>query len=79
MGKNKRFGRIEFAIGNDVTDEFKKAVAEVEASDWHPIYKTVNGKKEKTGTEWAEVCFIPNAVVTAKKGLNTDIWQRGGQ
>jgi hypothetical protein len=27
-GRNKRFGRIEFAIGADVTPEFKKAVRE---------------------------------------------------
>jgi hypothetical protein len=32
-GESKRFGRIEFAIGCDVTKEFKKAVAEVEAGD----------------------------------------------
>ena len=68
MAENERFGRIEFAIGCDVTPEFKKAVAEVEESDWHPIYKTVNGKKEKTGTEWAEVCFVPNAIGHSKKG-----------
>jgi hypothetical protein len=68
MGKNERFGRIEFAIGSDVTDEFKKAVAEVEESDWHPIYKTVNGKKGKTGTEWAEVCFVPSKMGYSKKG-----------
>jgi len=67
-GENKRFGRIEFAIGCDVTREFKKAVAAVAAGDWHPLYKTVNGKKEKTGTEWAEVCFVPNAIGHSKNG-----------
>jgi hypothetical protein len=67
--KNDRFGRIEFVIGSDVTPEFKKAVEEVEESDWHEIYKTVNKKKIKTGTEWAEVCFVPNAISHSKKGL----------
>ena len=67
-GENKRFGRIAFAIGCDVTPEFKQAVAEVEATDWHPLYKSVNGKKEKTGTEWAEVCFVPNAIGHSKNG-----------
>ena len=67
-GENKRFGRILFAIGCDVTPEFKKAVAEVEATDWQPLYKTVNGKKEKTGTEWAEVCFVPNVIGHSKNG-----------
>ena len=54
MGESERFGRIEFAIGSDVTNEFKKAVAEVEESDWHPIHRAVNGKKEKTGPSWPE-------------------------
>ena len=68
LGEDERFGRIEFAIGSDVSAEFKKAVAEVDADDWHPLYKTVNGKKEKTGSEWAEVCFVPNAIGHSKKG-----------
>jgi hypothetical protein len=69
MNGNKRFGHIEFAIGSNVTPEFKKAVAEVEESDWHEIYKTINGKKIKTGAEWAEVCFVPNAISHSKGGL----------
>ncbi len=36
-GENKRFGRIEFAIGADVSKEFKKAVAE--ADEWRPFEK----------------------------------------
>jgi len=43
-GENGRFGVIEFAIGCDVTKEFKKAVAQVEESEWKPIYKTAYGK-----------------------------------
>ena len=67
-GENSRFGVIEFAIGCDVTAEFKKAVAEVEESQWSPIYKVVNGKQKETGVEWAEVCFVPNAIGHSKKG-----------
>ncbi len=66
--KNERFGRIEFAIGCDVTKEFKKAVAELEESDWNPIFKEVNGSNVKTGREWAEICFIPSAIAYSKKG-----------
>ena len=63
QGKNRRFGRIEFAIGADVTPEFKKAVlTEVEEKDWRPIYRGYDGKRIKTNQEWAEVCFIPNAI-----------------
>ena len=68
LGSNDRFGVIEFAIGCDVTPEFKKAVGEVQESEWEPIYKVVRGKKEPTGVEWAEVCFVPNAIGHSKKG-----------
>ena len=67
-GQSDRFGVIEFAIGCNVTPEFKKAVAEQEESEWNKIYKVVNGKKQETGVEWAEVCFVPNAIGHSKKG-----------
>jgi hypothetical protein len=66
-GENSRFGVIEFAIGCNVTKEFKKAVAQVEESEWKPIYKTAYGKKYKTGVEWAEVCYVPNKIGYSKK------------
>jgi len=68
MGKDRRFGKIEFAIGSDVTPEFKKAVLEIPDSDWNPLFKNVKGKEIETGREWAEVCFVPNAIGHSKKG-----------
>ena len=65
-GENKRFGRIEFAIGVDVTKEFKKAVAEVEQWEWKPLRKEIKGEMRETGAEWAEVCFVPNAIARSK-------------
>jgi len=65
---DSRFGKIEFAIGCDVTPPFKQAVAEVEASEWKPLYKVVHGVKRATGVEWAEVCFVPNAIGHSKSG-----------
>ena len=62
--KNKRFGRIEFAIGCDVTDEFKEAALLVDENEWNPIYKTKRGKKIKTKQEWADVCFVPTFLKT---------------
>ena len=62
---HSRFGRIEFAIGCDVTKEFKKAVAEVEA--WKPLMKELDGEMITTGKEWAEVCFVPAAICHSKK------------
>jgi hypothetical protein len=68
LGKSERFGRIEFAIGCEVNQEFKRAVAGVEESDWAPMTKVVQGREVETGTEWAEVCFVPNAIAHSKKG-----------
>ena len=39
-GENERFGKIEFAIGSDVTQSFKMAVAQVPEFEWQPIYWT---------------------------------------
>lgn len=66
-GKNQRFGRIEFAIGCDVTSAFKQAVSEVEEADWMLLYKEINGCRFQTGREWAEVCFVPDAIGKSKK------------
>jgi len=68
MKENERFGRIEFAIGCDVTPAFKKAVLEVSEEDWHTIYKEKDGRLVDTGRQWAEVCFVPNAIGHSKKG-----------
>ena len=67
-GKNKRFGKIDFAIGCKVSISFKTAVAHVHESDWHPVYKTIGSKRIETGTQWAEVCFVPNEIGHSKKG-----------
>jgi hypothetical protein len=67
MGENERFGKIEFAIGCDVTSEFKKAVREISNDDWTPLTKKVDGKDIPTGKEWAEVCFVPSAIARSKK------------
>lgn len=65
---NKRFGKVEFAIGADVTAEFRKAVAEVPEGDWQPFYREVEGERQETGRQWAEVCFVPNKIGHSKKG-----------
>lgn len=58
-----QFGVIEFAIGCDVTPEFKKAVAEVSSSDWHPFMREDGLQSLR---EWAEVCFVPNGMGYSK-------------
>ena len=67
-GKDERFRVIEFAIGVDITPEFKRAVAGVESSDWVPLYRELDGKKVKTDQEWAEVCFVPAGMGFSKNG-----------
>ena len=67
-GDNGRFGKIEFAIGCDVTKEFKQAVAEVKEEDWHPLYSEKNGELVASETQWAEVCFVPGAMGYSKDG-----------
>ena len=56
-------------MGCDVTPEFKKAVAEVAKEDWKPIRKEIRGVLMNTGKEWAEVCYVPNAIACKKQGL----------
>ncbi len=63
-----RFGRIEFAVSCDVTPEFKKSVAEVSEADWRDEYREAAGRREKTGRQWAEVCFVADAVSRSKQG-----------
>lgn len=65
---NKRFGRIEFAIGCDMIQAFRKAVAEVPEKEWMPLYREINGRAMETGKQWAEVCFVPAAIGHSKKG-----------
>jgi hypothetical protein len=66
--KNKRFGVIEFAVGVDVTEEFKRAVAGVDEAEWQPLERLVDGNRVRTEQEWAEVCFVPNWVGYRKDG-----------
>lgn len=75
-GEDKCFGKIEFAIGVDVTVEFKKAVSEVEEEDWYPLYRSAKERDEEEGKEnprpplqeWAEVCFVPQWAGYKKEG-----------
>ena len=67
-GDDPRFGRIDFAFSSDVSSEFRKAVSDVAEKDWHPMCRTVHGRIVETGVQWAEVCFVPNAIAHSKNG-----------
>lgn len=66
-GSNERFGAIEFAIGADVTTEFKKAVAQLRPHEWQPLRRRVGDTWQETGQQWAEVVYVPSWV-RSKKG-----------
>ena len=68
LGESEDFGRIRFAVGSDVTDAIKEAIANDKDIKWNPIYHQVKDKKVKSNQEWAEVCYVPNAIGHSKKG-----------
>jgi len=69
-GKNERFGVIEFAVSADVTEEFRKAVAELGEEDWQPLRSKIGDMLVDTGQQWAEVCFVPKWAGYKKNGPN---------
>ena len=49
-GGDERFGVIEFAVGVDVTTEFRRAVSEVAEQDWQTLYRKVGEHRVDTGS-----------------------------
>ena len=66
-GRDERFGVIEFAVGVDVTVEFRRAVSEVVEQQWQTLYRKVGEHRVDTGQQWAEVNFVPNWIGHSKK------------
>ena len=77
-GQNERFRVIEFAVGVDVTAEFKKAVAAVEEKEWHPLEREIEGWKLATGQRNGRrfVLYLPGPL-GAKRGLAIVSWLFG--
>lgn len=67
-GKNGRFGRIEFAVGADVSFKLRSAIAEVGSADWKELAPRKGEVRRGPKQEWAEVCFVPNAAATSLNG-----------
>ena len=57
---------IEFAIGVDVTTEFRRAVSEVADKEWRVLHRKVGEHLVDTGQQWAEVNFVPNWIGHSK-------------
>jgi hypothetical protein len=58
-GGDERYGKIEFAIGADVTEAFRAAVKATPEAEWKPLVRTVDGHSYQTDQDYAEVCFVP--------------------
>ena len=60
---------IEFTVSCDVSPEFKKAVGEISDEDWTVLMqRDRSGQVTETRRQWAEVCFVPNAIGKSKNG-----------
>ncbi len=69
-GGDERFGVIEFAVGVDVTAEFRRAVSEVAEEEWQTLHREVGERRVDTGQQWAEVNFVPNWIGHSKNSPN---------
>ena len=65
-GRDERFGVIGFAVGVDVTPEFRRAVSQVGEQEWHVLYRKVGEHRVDTGQQWAEVNFVPSWIGHSK-------------
>ena len=65
-GRDKVFGVIEFAVGANVTAEFRRAALAVPEAEWRPLDRVFDGQRHETGQEWAEVCHVPSWVGESK-------------
>ena len=68
-GRDERFGVIEFAVGVDVTPEFREAVARSMMTNG---MNCIVRQRTVAGYTWAnvyaEVCYVPNSIGHSKNG-----------
>lgn len=69
LGKNERFGVIEFSVGVDISPQFRKAVAELPEERWQPVVDPGKVREDGTATkEYLEVPFVPEGMGFQKDG-----------
>ena len=61
-----RFGVIGFAVGVDVTSEFKGAAAQVGEEEWRELGREADGRRVNTGQQYAEIRYVPNWIGHSK-------------
>jgi len=47
-------------VNADLTEAFRAAVQATAESEWKPLIRMFDGKRQETDQEWAEVCYVPN-------------------
>jgi hypothetical protein len=67
-GRDERFGRIDFAVGADVTPELKSEVAKLSDKDWETLEREDDGQTIDTGQQWADLVYVPKEAARTKKG-----------
>jgi hypothetical protein len=73
-GRHPRFGRVELAISCDVTEEFKRAVAELREADWHPLYRERTGGESRRGQSGRSSVLCRTGWVAASGGRSIVTW-----
>ena len=58
-GRDERFGVIEFAVGLNVTPEFRRAVSEVAEQGWHAPDRRLGPPDGRQVQCPAQVAFVP--------------------
>jgi len=62
-GENEKYGVIEFSVGVDITQEFRKEVLAQPQEGWKPLkQRNAKGEWVESGKEYLEVPFVPNAI-----------------
>ena len=67
-GKNRRFGRIEFAVGADMSQELRSEIMKTPEDQWQELPPRAGTMQPGPKQEWAEICFVPNWVAGQKTG-----------
>ena len=68
-GWRRAVGVIEFAVGVDVTTEFRRAVSEVAEQDWQTLYRKL-GSIVWTRVSSGLVNFVPNWIRHSRTALS---------
>ena len=67
-GRSRRFGRIEFAVGADMSRQLRSEIMRTPEDQWRELPPREGVARRGPTQEWAEICFVPNWVAETKTG-----------